>query len=100
MTARIECAIILAANSQLKNIQEYAMATEAITIKVDSEAARVFNTAPAEEQRKMEALLSLWLKEIAAADARPLKEVMDEIGREAQRRGMTPEVLESILNDE
>ena len=48
----------------------------------------------------MEALLSLWLKEIAAADARPLKEVMDEIGREAQRRGMTPEILESILNDE
>ena len=65
------------------------MATEAITIKVDSEAARVFNSAPAEEQRKMEALLSLWLKEIAAADARPLKEVMDEIGREARRRGMT-----------
>jgi hypothetical protein len=48
----------------------------------------------------MEALLSLWLKEIAASDARPLKEVMDEIGREAQRRGMTPEILESILNDE
>ena len=76
------------------------MATEAITIKVDSEAARVFNTAPAEEQRKMEALLSLWLKEIATADARPLKDVMDEIGREAQRRGMTTEILESILNDE
>lgn len=28
------------------------MATEAITIKVDSDAARVFNTAPAEEQGK------------------------------------------------
>jgi hypothetical protein len=83
-----------------KRLQEHAMATEAITIKVDSEAARVFNTAPAEEQRKMEALLSLWLKGIAAADARPLKEVMDEIGREAQRRGMTPGILESILNDE
>lgn len=76
------------------------MATEAITIKVDSEAARAFNTATAEAQRKIEALLSLRLKEIAAADARPLKEVMDDIGREAQRRGLTPEILESILNDE
>ena len=76
------------------------MATEAITIQVDSEAARAFNTAPATEQRKMEALLSLWLKEIAAADARPLKEVMDDIGREAQRRGMTPEILEAILDEE
>jgi len=71
--------------SEQKNVQENAMATEPITIKVDREAARVFNTAPAEEHRKMGALLSLWLKEIAAADARPLKEVMDEIGREAQR---------------
>ena len=76
------------------------MATEAITIQVDSEAARVFKAAPAEEQKKMEALLSLWLKEIATADTRPLKEVMDEIGQEATRRGMTPETLESILNDE
>lgn len=100
MTARIECGIIPSANSQQTKVQEHARATEAITIKVDSEAARVFNTAPAEEQRKMEALLSLWLKEIAAADARPLKDVMDEIGREAERRGMTPEILESILNDE
>lgn len=76
------------------------MSTEAITIRVDSEAASAFNKAPAEEQRKMEALVSLWLKEIASADTRPLKDVMDEIGREAQRRGMTPEILESILNDE
>ena len=76
------------------------MATEGITIKVDSDAARAFNTAPAAEQRKMEALLSLWLKEIAAADARPLEEVMDDIGREAQRRRMTPEILESILDEE
>jgi hypothetical protein len=96
VTTSTECGIIRSANSQQKQVQEQAMATEAITIKVDSDAARVFSTAPAEDQRKMEALLSLWLKEIAAADARPLKEVMDEIGREAQRRGMTPEILESI----
>ena len=76
------------------------MSTESITIQVDSEAASVFNKAPAEEQRKMEALVSLWLKEIASADTRPLKEVMDEVGREAQRRGMTPEILDSLLKDE
>jgi hypothetical protein len=62
------------ANSQRSDVQEHAMATEPITIKVDSEAAKVFNSAPAEERRKMEALLSLWLKQIAASDARPLRE--------------------------
>ena len=76
------------------------MSTEAITIKVDSDAASAFNRAPAEEQRKMEALVSLWLKEIASADTRPLKEVMNEIGCEAHRRGMTPEILEPLLKDE
>jgi hypothetical protein len=86
--------------SELATRQEHAMSTEAITIQVDSEAASAFNKAPAEEQRKMEALVSLWLKEIASADTRPLKEVMDEIGREAQRRGMTPEILDSLLKDE
>ena len=75
------------------------MATEAITIQVDHDAARLFNTAPPEEQKKMEVLVSLWLKEIASADARSLKEVMDEIGKEAHHRGMTPEILDSILND-
>lgn len=76
------------------------MSTEPITIQVDSEAATAFNKAPAEERRKMEALLSLWLKEIATADTRPLREVMNEIGSEAQRRGMTPDMLESLLKDE
>jgi hypothetical protein len=28
-----------------------------------------------------------------------LKEVMDEIGRNAEARGLTPEVLESLLRD-
>jgi hypothetical protein len=75
------------------------MATEAITIQVDRDAARLFNTAPPEEQKKMGVLVSLWLKEIASADTRSLKEVIDEIGQEAQRRGMTPEILDSILSD-
>ena len=34
---------------------------------------------------EIEVLLSLWLKEIAAADARPLKEVMDEKGGQGAR---------------
>jgi hypothetical protein len=75
------------------------MATETITIQLDSEAARVFKAAQPEEQKKMEALLGLWLKEIATTENLFLKEVMDDIGRTAQERGITPEILESILNE-
>ena len=76
------------------------MATETIIIQLDSEAARVFKAARPEEQKKMEVLLSLWLKEIATTENMSLKEVIDDIGRTAQERGLTPEILESILNEE
>ena len=71
------------------------METQAITIRVSPEAARVYNTATAEQQRKLEVLLSLKLTEVARAP-RPLEEIMDEISREAQARGLTPETLESL----
>ncbi len=62
------------------------------------EAARVYNTATAEQQRKLEVLLSLKLTEVARTP-RPLEEIMDEISRKAQARGLTPEILESLLNE-
>ncbi len=74
------------------------METQRITIRVSSEAARVYNAATAEEQRKLDVLLSLKLTEVARAP-RPLEEVMDEISRKAQARGLTPEILESLLNE-
>jgi len=74
------------------------METQTITIRVSPEAARVYNTATAEQQRKLEVLLSLKLTEVARAP-RPLEEIMDEISREAQARGLTPETLESLLNE-
>jgi hypothetical protein len=74
------------------------METQRITIRVSPEAARVYNAATAEEQRKLDLLLSLKLTEVARAP-RPLEEVMDEISRKAQARGLTPEILESLLHE-
>jgi hypothetical protein len=76
------------------------MATATISIEVDAETARAFSRVTDEERRKLQLLLSLRLRELTAAPARPLKEVMDEIGAEAEARGLTPETLESLLNDE
>ena len=74
------------------------MATETITIQVDADAARAYRAASAEQQKKMQALLSLWLKEVATTDATSLKQLMTDIGQKAQARGLTPEELESILD--
>jgi ferritin-like protein len=74
------------------------MATAPITIEVDEESARVFAQASTEEQRKMQLLLSLRLRELVTKPGKRLQELMDEIGAEAEARGLTPEILDSILN--
>ena len=73
--------------------------TEEITLTVDSEAARAYNSASPEERRKIDLLLNLSLRE-ATSSKRPLKEIMAEIGENARSRGLTPEILQSILDEE
>jgi hypothetical protein len=75
------------------------MQTQEITIRVDPEAANVYLTASEEDRRKLDLLLSLRLQDVTQS-ADSLEYVMREISRRAQQRGMTPEVLESILRDE
>jgi hypothetical protein len=74
--------------------------TATISIEVDAAAARAFAQAPPEERRKLQLLLSLRLRELTTQPARPLKEIMDEIGAQAEARGLTPEALESLLHGE
>ena len=76
------------------------MSTEAITLEVDSEAARAFRSVSAEGREKLQVLLGIWLREYARADALSLKETMDEVSRKAQGRGLTPEILESVFEEE
>ena len=73
------------------------MANQSITIALDPETARAYDAAGPEEKRKMQALVSLWLRELAAGGAESLQEVLDEVGRKAQSRGMTPSLLDSLL---
>ena len=75
------------------------METKTITIRVNAEVARMFEAASEEHRRKLEALLSLKLSD-ATRRKRSLEEVMTEISRNAQARGLTPEILDSILNEE
>jgi hypothetical protein len=74
------------------------MTTSSISIEVDADTARAFSTASEEDRRKMQLLLNLRLRELVNSPSRPLKEIMDEIGTEAQARGLTPEILESIIH--
>lgn len=74
------------------------MNTKNITIRVSAKVARIFETASEEQRRKLEAMLSLKLSD-ATRNNRTLEEVMSAISQNAQARGLTPEILDSLLHE-
>lgn len=74
------------------------MASRAITIRVDPEAAQAYEAASVEERRKLDVLLSLKLTEVTQAE-QPLEEIMQSISQNVQARGLTPEILQILLDE-
>ena len=75
------------------------MTVEELTIRVDADAARAYRAVPEEERRKLDLLLSLRLREATHPSRASLKDVMREMGQKAQERGLTPEILQGILDE-
>ncbi len=68
-----------------------------VNIPLDNETAKIYEKAAQTDKKKMQILLSLWLREFEKPSI-SLDELMDDVSRKAQERGLTPEILESILN--
>jgi hypothetical protein len=75
------------------------MTTEEITIRVDADTAKAFKSSSAQKRQKLELLLNLKLRE-SLNNSDSLLEIMDEISQEALEKGLTPEILQSLLEDE
>jgi hypothetical protein len=77
------------------------MATASLTIQVSEEAALAFAKVSPEDQSKIQLLLDLRLRDLTSSPLpqKSLQAVMDEIGKNAAARGLTPAALESMLND-
>ena len=73
------------------------MANRTITIPLDPQTARAYDSATPEQKRKIQALLSLWVRELAADEYPSLQQVLDDVGLKAKDRGLTPEMLDSLL---
>ena len=73
--------------------------TEQITVSVDSDVATIYRSASDEERRKLDLLISLRLRDITESRT-SLRDIMLEISCNAQSRGLTREVLQSILDGE
>ena len=70
-----------------------------ITIEVSPEVAEAYQSASPQERKKIQAIVSILLQKQVDTDAALLRELMDEISDRARARGLTPEILESILNE-
>jgi len=71
---------------------------DTITVAVDADVAQSYRTVSARDRRKLDLLVNLRLRE-ATRSSQSLREIMEEISRSAQERGLTPEILRSILDD-
>lgn len=75
------------------------MSTQVSSIQVEPDIADAYNSASQEDQKKIQLLMGLWLQELSTQPNMSLSEAMDMISDRAQARGLTPEILESILNE-
>jgi hypothetical protein len=76
------------------------MTNSIISIPVDAETALAYSQATLEEQKKIQMLLSLRVRELFAQSDLSLQQIMDNIGAKAEAQGLTPEILEALLCDE
>jgi len=75
------------------------MTTSTINVQLDEDAVRIYRKATQPEKKKLNLLLSMWLREYSDPEI-SLADLMDEISDKAQARGLTAEILESLLNDD
>ena len=68
-----------------------------VNISLDKETAKIYQKAPLADKKKMQLLLSLWLREFEKPSV-TLEKLMDNVSRKARERGLTSETLESILH--
>jgi hypothetical protein len=73
------------------------MATHRITIPLDAETAKAYRGAPPAEKKKMQALVRLWLRDLAAEKPTTLTHLLDDASEKAMQRGLTPKILDALL---
>lgn len=72
--------------------------TDQITVSVDPEVATAYRSASMRDRRKLDLLVNLRLRDATHSQA-SLMDIMREISQTAQKRGLTPEILQSILDE-
>lgn len=73
-----------------------------VSISLETDVASAFLNAKPQKRKKAETLVNLWLKDLFVKKANTRKELFDIMqiaGKIAQANGLTPEILERLLNE-
>lgn len=71
-----------------------------LEIPVESELAEIYAAASENDRRKLAVMVQIWLRELASPESDVLGEIMNRISTTAQARGLTPNILAQILEDD
>jgi hypothetical protein len=69
------------------------MTVATIRLQVDDKAAQLFATVPADRRAQLSLLIGDLIEQFAESTPAALYALMDEMGQEAGRNGLTPEFL-------
>ncbi len=74
--------------------------SEEITIRVSPHVAQAYQKATERKKSSLSTLISIFLREEVEEEVDFMGKLMDEISERAVARGLTPEILETILHEE
>jgi len=76
------------------------MTVATIRIQLEDRTAQRFAAAPADRRAQLSLLIGELIEQFAKSTPATLFALMDEMSYEASQNGMTPEILDAILDDE
>ena len=68
-----------------------------LSIQIDADIAQAFQASQPEQQQKIKTLINQWMRQ--ALKISTLQTTMDKLSDEAEANGLTPDILQSILNE-
>ena len=75
------------------------MTVATIRIQLDDRTVQLFAAAPADRRAQLSLLIGDLIEQFAGSTPAALFALMDEMSREADQNGLTPEILDSILDE-
>jgi hypothetical protein len=68
-----------------------------IAIQIDEDIAQAFQSSQPEQQQQIQAWLNQWMRQ--ALKISKLQNTMDRLSDEAVTNGLTPEILQAIIDE-